>query len=833
VRHSKTITLMMAALPVGLLALMIGCTASNELGGTALPNAFPDTRITGQPPSLLEAGFVIRFFWTGSDPDGQVIGFQWKLSSNDVDGISVADTLTVDPATGDTINPWFFTDGTDSVFIVDADILGYPNDSDLDPAHQRAFQTHTFFIRAVDDKGGVDPTPAFLSFTATTILPRVLVDRPARLSGYRDAQQAPPTVTFGYTGEDPDFDLGVPTQVRYLFKQAWIANPPHYVTTKYEMDNRMDEMVSFADSSWSRWIPYPSTPEERLISFPNQRVRDAEGRLIFYLFAIQARDTAGAVSVDRTYARNVHNIFISESMTPLLTVFERYLGTAQATGLNTRITVDIAQGQLLEFAWAGNADRYAGVVESYRYGWDLTDPSDENDPNWAVLPGLSTQHRSSPPISFGTGTHTLTIQCKDNSNQLTRITYVLDVVPVPDVSAQRAVLLVDDVKDQTSNAWPAPDRVTPLDRDPFRDAFWEDILDGEGGVAGFNPVQDVFDLEDEILEYRDIVNYRSIMWTGRYAQQNFVWTTWKPTTAGVERFIWLASYQEGVGNLFMIGDRIMNQFIEEQAWMIPWIFDSNETTAEFGNSVYRVGFGTRELPDGTVVIAGRERYPYRTAGISVLDHLTPRYSVYGASGAGSTGGGARNSACVGLKGLVIDDNFKANYMPEGGVFSDTIFTDLLFDWADLRMGNSDSLKAWVWGTDEFYDANVSVRVTPWSPQSCGDQPCVDAMFRSYSRFDWVKDRHEGQGDEAWPYTIFESFDVLQTACGRHALDVVTGRSKTSGLTVGFISHKTEANKPSHKGDVYWGFDPYRFNREDIRNAIHWVFGEHFGLIMSR
>jgi hypothetical protein len=267
--------------------------------------------------------------------------------------------------------------------------------------------------------------------------------------------------------------------------------------------------------------------------------------------------------------------------------------------------------------------------------------------------------------------------------------------------------------------------------------------------------------------------------------------------------------------------------------MIPWVFDANETIAEFGNNTFTVGFGTRELPDGSTIIVGRERYPYRTAGISLLDHLTPRYNVYGFSGVGSTGGGARNSACVGLKGLVIDDVFKSNYMPEGGVFPDTIYTyGELIDWEDAFAENRDNLNPWVWGTDEFYDANISIRVTPWAPQICEDQECLEPMFRSYSRFDWIKDLHLAAGDTLWPYDIFETFDMLQSRCGRHAIDVVTQRSRTSDLVVGFFSHKTEQNKPSRKADVYWGFDPYRFKHEDIQDAIHWVLGDHFGLVMK-
>lgn len=812
-----------------LAAYFTGCTPSTELGGADIPNAMPNTRVTGQPPSLLEAGFLVHFHWTGSDPDGNIRGFQWKLSNNGLDGISVQDTLTVDPATGDTLNPWYFTTATDTTFIVSADVPGFPSDLDLEERHQRSYQTHSLFVRAVDEENGVDPTPAFISFTATTLLPRISVDRPERLSNYQDAQRAPPTVTFGFSGNDPDFELGMPTKYRYIFKTSWHQN--RYIRTEAEFIPLVDQLISFSDSSWSQWLPYPPEPEDRLISFPNQPARDGNDFPIIYLFAIQAMDTAGAVSVDRVYSRNVQNVYISESMSPFLTMHETFLGERTATGTNSTVTIDIAQGQLLEFSWAATADDYAGVIESFRYGWDLTDANDDEDPNWAVQPGNSDQHRRAPPTSFGTGTHTLTIQVVDNSSQMTRFVWILEVVPVPSPLVQSPLLLVDDVPDRTSLGWTGSNGL-PLDQDQFRDEFWLNTLGSSGGVDGWNSGQDVVDVKVEQLTYRDIVEYRSIIWISRWAQNNFVWDSFKPEPGGDRKFIWLASYQESVGNLLLAGERVLNEFIEEVNWMVPWVFDTSEQAVVFGNQVYFVGFGTRELPDGTEILVGRERYPYRVAGISMLDQVKPRYNVYGAVGQGSTSSNARSSSCGGVKGLILDPDFKARYMPEGGVFPDTIYADAVIDWKDLSPGYRDSLLPWPWGSDELYDGNISERTTPWSSQICDDEPCVDPMFRMYSRFDWVDDIHLAAGDPDWPNYIYPSSEEIRTRCGHRLMNSATGRTRTTGHIVGFISHKMEENKPNRKGDVVWGFDPYRFNREDIQDAIHWILGEHFGLTMK-
>ena len=101
-----------------LLGLVGGCSTNTDMGGVRIPNAAPDTRVTGQPPTLLEASFAVEFRWTGSDPDGRIKGFQWKLSDNGLDGISPQDTLTVDPLTGAVLHPWMFTSATDSTLLV-------------------------------------------------------------------------------------------------------------------------------------------------------------------------------------------------------------------------------------------------------------------------------------------------------------------------------------------------------------------------------------------------------------------------------------------------------------------------------------------------------------------------------------------------------------------------------------------------------------------------------------------------------------------------------------------------------------------------------------------
>ena len=51
--------------------------------------------------------------------------------------------------------------------------------------------------------------------------------------------------------------------------------------------------------------------------------------------------------------------------------------------------LDLLPGLEGLFTWEAEAESYGGSLESYRWGWDVTDPDDPNDPNWALPPGLS------------------------------------------------------------------------------------------------------------------------------------------------------------------------------------------------------------------------------------------------------------------------------------------------------------------------------------------------------------------------------------------------------------------------------------------------------------
>lgn len=840
-RTMKMAAVALALAPALILTVLNGCTPSADIGGVAVINALPDTRITGSPPVLDQTEITVDFYWTGSDADGRIRGYQWKMSSNGPDGISVLDTLTVDPATGDTLNPWRFTTATDTTFIVSADSSGYPGDEVLPERLQRFFQPHTLFVRAVDDDDGVDPTPAMVTFTATTIAPTVRISLPQSLGqGYQSALPLPPTFILGWTGSDPDFETGSPTRVRYLLKDALYTGSggsTQYINNEYLFNQYKDELLSFNDPGWSDWIAFAPEQEDRTQEFTLERLTPG-GALKYYFFALQAQDTAGAVSLDLSYARTVHNFYIDNLSKPSLTVRETFLGeknfTGTAAGGENQRAIDIAQNQPLEFSWSAEAESYGGIITGYRYGWDVEDLTDDEDPGWEVQFGNSLANRRAPIKTFDSGIHTLTVEVLDNSGQLTRGTFKLSVVPVPEPADQSPLLLIDDVRDQISQLWPNQTGTASMYVDTRRDQFWNTVLDR---VSGWSSSADVLDAEtDNTWGYRDVVNYKVLLWTTARGVESYITRTFDPT--GQEAFVWLETYLSNVGNMFMAGDGAMHNFHHTTngdagtIWMHPIIYNTDELPRDCANQPRALSFGTRRDEDDNIIIRGRETFPYRAMGLSVVSLMVPPTFWKSSSNCGY-GEFDTKRKCMGTKGVIVDPDFKATNV-SGVAFPDTIYIWDVIDWEDdVAGGGIPRLNLnYRFGTnDEYYDTNVTSRTTNWSPQRLeSGAPAIEPMWRAYTRYDWIADQHLASGNSNFPDPDVDG--NIATICGSWSVSPFTGRTYLDGVPLGVLSHQSAASKPSGVADVIWGFDPYRMQHEDITEAIYWVLGDHFGLDLN-
>ena len=136
-----------------LIILPVGCGDERIL--SPHPNLPPETVIVGhEPQEHHSSSYRVQLHWKGEDADGLVAGYYYAWD----------DTLDEEGELA-----WQWTEANGSTFVVAADSCGTPPcEGELSPF----FNYHTFWIKAIDDQGEHDPTPAHRTFTATTVAPR-------------------------------------------------------------------------------------------------------------------------------------------------------------------------------------------------------------------------------------------------------------------------------------------------------------------------------------------------------------------------------------------------------------------------------------------------------------------------------------------------------------------------------------------------------------------------------------------------------------------------------------------------------------------------------------
>ncbi len=153
------------------LSLALGVLAACSPKKMMAPDVPPETTLFVQGP-VDPVNHVVHLYWFGTDPDGNVVGYEVRFL-----GL---------PAPRDTDSTWAFTTRTDSIFTV------FTPGGATNPI---------FEVRAIDNAGLKDATPAREDFRFTNLPPTVrLLDVPRQ----RDTTFASVTVT--WTANDPDGD---------------------------------------------------------------------------------------------------------------------------------------------------------------------------------------------------------------------------------------------------------------------------------------------------------------------------------------------------------------------------------------------------------------------------------------------------------------------------------------------------------------------------------------------------------------------------------------------------------------------------------------------------
>jgi hypothetical protein len=462
------------------LAGAAGCERGAYIGEIR-PNTPPTVKLTSGPLEGDTTVYRIEFSWVGNDRDGTVQYYEFAVCDGNPFGFDPADTTGFDK--------WTRTHRTDSLFRFRAD--DYEKNVVISGSKfGRYRKTHTFFIRAVDDRGGRSD-PAYRSFTSRTLAPYAIIETP-RNPFPGQTQFVPPTIRFSWRSEDP-IDMPWNKQEADSVRLLLIPDDGRVLSdlnkTPKDFENR-----------WGPWISRDAPGDSgRSTVIGDDELLD---KLNSYVFAIQAMDEAGAVTTVFDPKLNVRVFAVMRGTGPLLKVSEPYLGTFSFIGIDNRPeTFKMPGGFAFHFTWKADASTYGGEVSSYRYGWDVADVNNPDD--WDVLP--SPFITSIPATSFSSGVHTLFIEAVDNDGISTIAQMEVTVFPL---LMNRNLLWVDDFYStnfyQQTYAFPTESE---------HDEFWLNIC---SRATGFSPERDVYETVAYGFEPPDIElmwKYRNIIWS--------------------------------------------------------------------------------------------------------------------------------------------------------------------------------------------------------------------------------------------------------------------------------------------------------------------------------
>ncbi|HSG28216.1 MAG TPA: hypothetical protein VLA34_07030, partial [Candidatus Krumholzibacterium sp.] len=175
------------------LSLMTGCSEVAPFTGEYAENEIPVIELTNGPLEGDSVQYNVHFYWVADDPDGTVEYFEVTLVDGSPIGFSPADTAGTDK--------WTRTICTDTLISTTAD--EYDTTVTINSSLYAVYdRVHTFFIRAIDDRGGVSRT-IHRSFNAWTIAPHVFITDPANVNPDGSMQTLSPVVRFAWYGKDP------------------------------------------------------------------------------------------------------------------------------------------------------------------------------------------------------------------------------------------------------------------------------------------------------------------------------------------------------------------------------------------------------------------------------------------------------------------------------------------------------------------------------------------------------------------------------------------------------------------------------------------------------
>ncbi|MFN0149267.1 MAG: hypothetical protein ACKVU1_00980 [bacterium] len=432
-RRRSSVTLVLALAAIALLGIS-GCGDNDD--GFLAPNIPPTTAIVDPILSGEAVTYFLRVSWRGDDPDGQLAGFQ----------IAVDDTAV-----------WRFTSSAESLFAFQTPNCCAPDTTVMPDSSiaidSVAFGAHTLFVRAVDARGAEDPSPAQISFNATTLIPEAVIVRGPSASG--GIGLTPTVVVFGWQGVDID---------------GWISG------YRYKLDDA--PWVSVGADCTSVRFTYLS-----VAGWPG----DLSG---IHEFTVLAVDNAGAVERAIDTPENFRRWEAADIAPGTLCITSNVMGEICGAVSYSR---QVAEGTPLWFSWRADASAYGARVLCYAYSFDGA--------AFSPCQGRATRFPAEGTWTAQIGSHDLRVRAFDDAGLSVELAFPFDALVIDHGPPNdRRVLYVDDFAlgtGSTGDTYPT---------DLKEEAFWDTLL------FGFNSTRFDAELEDDVPTQRIIRSNSTLIW---------------------------------------------------------------------------------------------------------------------------------------------------------------------------------------------------------------------------------------------------------------------------------------------------------------------------------
>jgi hypothetical protein len=504
-RRSRIRFLSISILILALVAT--ACSKGDDPGSPA--NRPPTVELTAGPvEGEPDQYYRVHFEWSGQDPDGEILRFEYLMSNDEITGPLIVDENIYDrlAALG---YEWTATENFGGDFVVAADQapdLAEPADSIYVQEEAYLFHAqHSFFVRAVDEEGAVSAMPAHRGFTATSLSPRVLIGSPqdtGPVGGWDDLSALTLFRWQGVTSGDPA-DYIAPDSSRFaLFARADLP--------------AVDEqglLLELPDSAWSPWRHWEAGESEDPVGGTHARIGPLAphvgGEAGQYLFFVQAKDAAGAVTSHFIDGKNLRRFKVRDTLSPRLSLTEQNFGSAYFyTGQNSW-NLTVFEGFLFRLNWVGSADHYGGEIDGYRFAWNLPDSGGESSwTQWSLDHGLV-------EAELSLGTHRFHLECRDLAGNVNRVDTHIHVIPL---SMDYPLAFIDDydngATENPAYGWPEGWSLswrTYTHSNADMEDWWNAVL---ADYTDYLPARDHFrvGVQEEIPPMAFLGNYRRVIW---------------------------------------------------------------------------------------------------------------------------------------------------------------------------------------------------------------------------------------------------------------------------------------------------------------------------------